>query len=113
MTSVRVARFGAVDFGAASGRVIVGEVGPSSVTLDECHRFVNRPVRAGGTLHWDILSLYQEMLDGLRKAGPVDGIGIDSWAVDYGLLDERGALLGNPVHYRDGRTERASSEVPF
>ncbi|HYQ65827.1 rhamnulokinase family protein [Actinophytocola sp.] len=111
MTSVRVARFGAVDFGAASGRVIVGEVGPSSVTLDECHRFVNRPVRAGGTLHWDILSLYQEMLDGLRKAGPVDGIGIDSWAVDYGLLDASGGLLGNPVHYRDERTSGARENL--
>lgn len=99
--SVRVA---AADLGASSGRVIVGEVGRFSVELRECHRFVNRPVRVGGTLHWDILSLYQEMLDGLRAAGPVDGIGIDSWAVDYGLLDADGALLGNPVHYRDERT---------
>src|SRR6476469_3730521 len=111
MTSVRVARFGAVDFGAASGRVIVGEVGPSSVTLDECHRFVNRPVRAGGTLHWDILSLYQEMLDGLRKAGPGDGIGIDAWVVDYGLLDGSGGLLGTPVHYRDERTSGARENL--
>jgi rhamnulokinase len=106
--TVRVA---AADFGAASGRVIVGEVGPSSVTLEECHRFVNRPVRVGGTLHWDILSLYQEMLDGLRKAGPVDGIGIDSWAVDYGLLDASGGLLGNPVHYRDERTSGARENL--
>lgn len=106
--SVRVA---AADLGAASGRVIVGEVGRFSVELRECHRFVNRPVRVGGTLHWDILSLYQEMLDGLRAAGPVDGIGIDSWAVDYGLLDADGALLGNPVHYRDERTHGARENL--
>ena len=106
--NVRVA---AVDIGAASGRVIVGEVGPFSVTLEECHRFVNRPVRVGGTLHWDVLSLYQEMLDGLQKAGPVDGIGIDSWAVDYGLLDASGGLLGNPVHYRDERTSGARENL--
>jgi rhamnulokinase len=106
--SVRVA---AADFGAASGRVIVGEVGADTVVLQECHRFVNRPVRVGGTLHWDVLSLYQEMLDGLRAAGQVDGIGIDSWAVDYGLLDADGALLGNPVHYRDERTAHARDNL--
>jgi sugar (pentulose or hexulose) kinase len=106
--NVRVA---AVDFGAASGRVIVGEAGPFSVTLEECHRFVNRPVRVAGTLHWDVLSLYQEMLDGLQKAGPVDGIGIDSWAVDYGLLDASGGMLGNPVHYRDERTSGARANL--
>lgn len=106
--SVRVA---AADLGAASGRVIVGEVGPDSLALRECHRFVNRPVRVAGTLHWDILSLYQEMLSGLAAAGPVDGIGIDSWAVDYGLLDASGALLGNPVHYRDERTAGARDNL--
>lgn len=106
--SVRVA---AADFGAASGRVIVGEVSPDTVVLQECHRFANRPVRVAGTLHWDILSLYREMLDGLKAAGPVDGIGIDSWAVDYGLLDTDGALLGNPVHYRDERTAAARENL--
>ena len=106
--SVRVA---AADFGAASGRVIVGEVSPNTVVLQECHRFANRPVRVAGTLHWDILNLYREMLDGLKAAGPVDGIGIDSWAVDYGLLDADGALLGNPVHYRDERTAGARENL--
>jgi sugar (pentulose or hexulose) kinase len=105
------ARVAAVDLGASSGRVIVGEVGPYSVSLEEAHRFVNRPVRVGGTLHWDVLSLYQETLDGLRKAGAVDGIGIDSWAVDYGLLDTDGGLLANPVHYRDDRTAGARANL--
>ncbi|HET6668342.1 MAG TPA: rhamnulokinase family protein [Intrasporangium sp.] len=97
----------AVDLGATSGRVMVGTVG-QRVLLEEAHRFPNGPVRAGGTLHWDILGLYREVLTGLRAAaenGPVDAIGIDSWAVDYGLLDAAGALVGNPVSYRDTRTD--------
>jgi rhamnulokinase len=100
-------RFAAVDLGAGSGRVIVGEVEDGSVELHEVHRFPNRPVKVGGTLHWDVLGLYREVVDGLLEAGPLDGIGVDSWAVDYGLLDEDGALLGNPVHYRDERTASA------
>ncbi|QNE20078.1 rhamnulokinase [Kribbella qitaiheensis] len=102
MTRLRVA---AVDLGASSGRVMVGEVGPGELELTEVHRFWNGPVKIAGTLHWDILHLYREVLVGLSKAGgPLDGIGIDSWAVDYGLLDADGKLLGNPVHYRDDRT---------
>ncbi|OEU92076.1 carbohydrate kinase [Streptomyces abyssalis] len=99
------ARFAAVDLGASSGRVMTGAVGPDSLELREVHRFPNRPVRTGGTLHWDILALHQGVLDGLRRAGPVASVGVDSWAVDYGLLDADGVLLGNPVHYRDARTE--------
>ena len=82
--------------------------------LREAHRFPNIPVRAGGTLHWDILRLYQEVLDGLAAAaqgGELASAGIDSWGVDYGLLDSGGALLGNPVHYRDGRTDGALDRV--
>jgi rhamnulokinase len=104
-------RVAAADLGASSGRVIVGTAGPDELSIAECHRFPNRPVRTAGTLHWDILFLYQELLDGLRRAGRVDGIGIDSWAVDYGLLDADGALLGNPVHYRDTRTEGAAENL--
>ncbi|WP_433724338.1 rhamnulokinase [Actinoplanes sp. CA-051413] len=103
--------FAAVDLGASSGRVMVGRVGPGSLSLDAVNRFANEPVRAGGTLYWDILALYRGVLEGLRLAGPVDGIGIDSWAVDYGLLDATGTLLGNPVHYRDTRTEGAAAKV--
>ncbi|MFF5297682.1 rhamnulokinase [Paractinoplanes globisporus] len=103
--------FAAVDLGASSGRVMVGRVGDGAIELDEVHRFANEPVKAGGTLHWDVLSLYRGVLDGLTAAGPVDSIGIDSWAVDYGLLDASGALLGNPVHYRDGRTDGAPARV--
>jgi rhamnulokinase len=114
-TAVRVA---AVDLGAGSGRVMTGRVGTDSLELDEVHRFANGPVRVareGGTgLHWDILAIYQEMLAGLRKAhsgGPVDGIGIDSWAVDFGLLGCDGSLLGDPVCHRDSRFDGVMDDV--
>lgn len=96
----------AVDLGASSGRVMLAEVGADRLALTEAHRFPNRPVRVGGTLHWDILALYQGVLDGLRGRD-IASVGIDSWAVDHGLLDRSGALLGNPVHYRDSRTGHA------
>jgi rhamnulokinase len=109
----------AVDLGASSGRVMLARVGPGELSLDEVHRFPNVPVQVAGTLHWDILRLYGDVLEGLgaaAAAGNMDGdglggIGIDSWGVDYGLLDESGALLGNPVHYRDGRTDGVPEQV--
>jgi rhamnulokinase len=104
----------AVDLGASSGRVMVGRVTPNELELTEVHRFSNDPVRLPGGLHWDILRLYREVLVGLRAAvraaEPAEGlasIGVDSWGVDHGLLDEDGALLGNPVHYRDERSASA------
>ncbi|RDG38402.1 rhamnulokinase [Streptomyces corynorhini] len=94
----------------------VSDRGAGTLRLDEVHRFPNRPVRTAGTLHWDVLSLYAGVLDGLRAAGSAAGrapasVGIDTWAVDYGLLDASGALLGNPVHYRDARTEGQAEKV--
>ncbi|MFE2884433.1 rhamnulokinase family protein [Streptomyces sp. NPDC059272] len=104
--------YAAVDLGASSGRVMVGRVGPDALELTEAHRFPNRPVRTPEGLRWDILALYAGVLDGLRAAGPaLDSVGIDTWAVDYGLLDADGALLGNPVHYRDARTEGVAEKV--
>ncbi|MEU3463438.1 rhamnulokinase family protein [Streptomyces sp. NPDC006733] len=103
--------FAAVDLGASSGRVIVGRVAARSVALEEVHRFPNEPVRVGGTLHWDVLALYRGILQGLRAAGPVASVGIDTWAVDYGLLAADGSLLGNPVHYRDPRTDGVAERV--
>ena len=105
------ARVAAVDLGAASGRVMTAQVGLDMLELAEVARFPNVPVQVGGTLHWDVLRLYQGVLDGLRAAGPVDSIGIDSWAVDFGLLDADGRLLGNPVHYRDARTDGVMDQV--
>ncbi|TYC21381.1 rhamnulokinase [Micromonospora sp. MP36] len=90
---------------------MLGHVGPGRLDLTEVHRFPNEPVRLGDTLHWDVLALYRGVLDGLRAAGPVTSLGVDSWAVDYGLLDASGALLGNPVHYRDARTDGVAERV--
>ncbi|MEU3841268.1 rhamnulokinase family protein [Streptomyces sp. NPDC028635] len=109
--SGHVKAYAAVDLGASSGRVMTGRVGPDSLELTEAHRFPNRPVRTPEGLRWDILALYAGVLDGLRAAGRVDSVGIDSWAVDHGLLDADGALLGNPVHYRDPRTEGVAEKV--
>ncbi|MEU4604902.1 rhamnulokinase family protein [Kribbella sp. NPDC023972] len=104
-------RVAAVDLGASSGRVMLGSVGDGTLELSEIHRFWNGPVRLCDTLHWDVLHLYHSMLSGLAQAGPIDSIGIDSWAVDYGLLDTSGRLLGNPIHYRDSRTDGVMEKV--
>ncbi|GHH72013.1 carbohydrate kinase [Streptomyces sulfonofaciens] len=107
----------AVDLGASSGRVMAGRVSapkqgaPGDLALTEAHRFPNRPLRLPEGLRWDVLGLYGGVLDGLRAVGPVDSVGIDSWAVDYGLLDADGRLLGNPVHYRDSRTDGVAERV--
>jgi rhamnulokinase len=93
---------------------MVGEVGADSLELHEAHRFANAPVAILGTLQTDILRLYAEVLAGLRaasRAAHVASIGIDSWGVDYGLLDANGALIGNPVHYRDARTDGVLPQI--
>jgi rhamnulokinase len=101
-----------VDLGASSGRVMVAEVGADRLELTEVARFPNGPVRLRDTLHWDVLALYRGVLEGLRAAGPeLAAVGIDSWGVDFGLLDATGALLGNPVHHRDARTDGVPERV--
>jgi len=103
-----------VDLGASGGRVLAARVSSAGVALHEVSRFPNEPVRAGGTLYWDILRLYASVESGLRAAAssfPLASAGIDSWGCDYGLLDPAGALVGNPVHYRDERTSGVSIPV--
>lgn len=111
----------AVDLGAASGRVMLGRAGRDVLTLTEVHRFPNGgvPVPTGAAasestaLHWDALRLWREVLTGLSAAGrrardegtDVVGVGVDTWAIDYGLLSSDGTLLGNPRSYRDSRTD--------
>ncbi len=107
--SVRVA---AVDLGATSGRVMVADVGPGRLQISEVHRFRNHPVSApDGTLRWDFFRLLDEAIIGLAAAGPVESIGVDTWAVDYGLLDASGGLLDAPFSYRDDRGERGVERV--
>ena len=119
----------AIDLGASSGRVLRGVFDGERLAIEECSRFPNGPVavpgprrsdgsqsgdEAGVAYEWDILALWRGILEGLREAslrGAVDAIGIDTWAVDYGLLDEGGRLIGNPASYRSARCGVGASEV--
>lgn len=112
--------FVAIDLGATSGRVMLGVVDGRRVELVECGRFPNGPVPGErGELRWDVRALWRGILDGLRSAGDVArergvevrGIGVDSWAVDYGLLDGAGELVADPHCYRDARTDGVADEV--
>jgi rhamnulokinase len=100
-------RVAAVDLGASSGRVVVGYRTDRGFSLREVHRFPNRPRPVDGVVRWDAGALFAGILDGLRaaaKAGPVDAVSVDGWAVDYGLLDGDGGLIADPASYRDPRT---------
>ncbi len=104
----------AVDLGAESGRVVLGRFDGGRISLDEVHRFPNVAARLPDGLHWDILRIFCEIKDGLAKAARetrIEGVGVDSWAVDFGLLDGEGALLSNPYHHRDPRTEGMMEEA--
>lgn len=109
--------FGAVDIGASGGRVIAGVVDPSdgTTTLQTMHRFPNGARQRDGHLRWDLTGIHEQVLVGLRnlaRAYPqTESIGIDTWAIDYGLLDDDGRLLAEPVSYRDGRTQIAVEAV--
>jgi sugar (pentulose or hexulose) kinase len=102
----------AFDLGAESGRAFTGRLERGILTIREIHRFSNEPVDYCGSLHWDAPRLWMEMRKALSLAGErLEGIGVDSWGVDYALLDEGGELLKNPYHYRDARNPRAMAEV--
>ena len=108
----------AIDLGAESGRVMAVHFDGAHLSFDEVHRFANTPVLAHGTLHWDILRLWHEIQTGIDKSRSLKpaSLGVDTWGVDFALLDSAGELLGSPVHYRDPRTngvmERALEHVP-
>ncbi|MBT2759770.1 rhamnulokinase family protein [Paenibacillus sp. ISL-20] len=105
----------AFDLGASSGRAMLGQWNGRTIDVTEIHRFPNDPVRIGDRFQWDILRIYHEMKQGLlRLKGQHNlpsSIGIDTWAVDYGLLDRSGELLMNPYHYRDARTDGVMEQV--
>ncbi len=99
----------AIDLGASSGRGIVGKFDGNKITLEENHRFSNDPVTVAGKFTWDMLRIWFEIKNSIRNCSLSDdkdiaSIGIDTWGVDFGLLDKRGHLLYTPVHYRDTRT---------
>lgn len=105
----------AFDLGASSGRAMLGHLHGGKIELEEIHRFANDPVLVNGRLHWDILRLFHELKQGLLKVKQreikLDSLAIDTWAVDFGLLDEAGQLLANPFHYRDARNNEAFAEA--
>lgn len=105
----------AVDFGGGSGRVMAGSLFQGKLELEEVYRFPNRQVKLGKHLYWDFPALFAEMMNGLKEAArrgyAVKGIGIDTWGVDFGLIDKNGNLLGNPVCYRDSRTDGMPDKV--
>lgn len=97
----------AFDFGASGGRAMCAVFDGSTIEIEELHRFSNDPVIVNGTMYWDTLRLFFEIKQGLiqaKKCGKIESIGIDTWGVDFGLLDREGNLLENPIHYRDART---------
>jgi rhamnulokinase len=117
----KTANFLALDLGAESGRAVAGRFNGDTLSLGEIHRFANGPVRVHTSLHWNALSLFTEMKNGVAKAVNEHGLnisscGVDTWGVDFGLLDQAGNLIGNPYHYRDSRTdgmiEKACEIVP-
>src|SRR5581483_11900730 len=113
-------RYLALDLGAESGRAMLAELAQHRLALTEIHRFPNIPVRLPSGLYWDTLRLFHEICEALRAAAAqnneLDGIGVDTWGVDFALLDASGALLDNPRHYRDTRTHgtfgRVFAKVP-
>lgn len=104
----------AIDIGASSGRAMIARFDGKTIRLEEIHRFSNDPVTLGDTMYWDVLRLFHEIKQSLLKAkscGPLDSMAVNTWGVDFGLLDERGRLLENPVHYRDSRTAGMMEEA--
>lgn len=106
----------AFDFGASSGRAILGAYENGELSYQEVHRFENNPRDKDGHFRWDFEDLLANVRLGAQKAGPVDSLAFDTWGVDFGLLDAQGRLLEDPVHYRDQRTaglvEEAFQSLP-
>lgn len=101
----------AFDFGASSGRAILGEYEDGRLTYKEVHRFENKPREQDGHFRWDFADLMANVRLGIEKAGAFDSIAFDTWGVDFGLLDEEGNLLEDPVHYRDSRTDGMTEQA--
>jgi len=101
----------AIDLGAESGRTIVGSLNGKQLTLTETQRFANGPVRLNDGLHWDVLRLWSDIKEGISKSKAIESIGLDTWAIDFALLDKNNSLLSNPFHYRDARTDGMMDEA--
>jgi rhamnulokinase len=110
------AKFIAFDLGAESGRAVLGSLNDDKLVLEEMHRFLNIPVKVFDSLHWDVLQMFQEMKKSLeicvqKYGSKLDGIGFDTWGVDYALVGKDNSILGYPYHYRDRRTDNMMAEA--
>src|SRR5438128_4083729 len=109
----------AVDLGAGSGRIFLAGLAPGELLLEEMRRFHYPPVQIDGHLRWNLASIFDEIKTGIRKTGqrarelsrPIESIGVDSWGVDYGLIDAAGKLIEDPICYRDERTQGILEQV--
>lgn len=102
------------DFGASNGRAVLGKLNGTKMEIEEVHRFDNIPITKNGTLHWDIDMLFEEVKKTLQKVAAktdISSIAVDTWGVDFALLDESGTFVSGPVHYRDKRTNHMAEEV--
>ena len=105
----------AIDIGASSGRAIVGTLEDGKITLEEMHRFENGPTERGGSLYWNIESIFAELKEGVRKSlakyPDIKSMGIDTWGVDYVIVKPDGSFAREPYNYRDSRTDNVPEEV--
>ena len=104
----------AIDLGAESGRAMLGALDEKGLSLSEIHRFSNNPVWLPDGLHWDVLRLWSDIKAGItavQRQAEIRSIGLDTWGVDFALLNKQGALLANPYHYRDNRTDGMMAEA--
>ena len=101
----------AFDFGASTGRALLGELVGDVLRYTEINRFDNRPYKKDGHMFWDFESLWANIKESIKRAGDIDSIGIDTWGVDYGVINSAGELVHDPYHYRDDRTEQSFEAV--
>src|SRR5690625_2649455 len=112
----RMTQVVAIDLGASNGRLMLGTLAGKELILEEIHRFPNEPITKDGHLYWDLQKIKDEMIKGLLKCQgrdhtSIQGIGIDTWGVDFGFLSAEGELLENPYAYRDTHTNEMMDEV--
>src|SRR5205823_9845265 len=101
----------ALDIGAESGRALVGEIVNNKLQIQEVHRFANAPIELNGTFHWDTQQLLNNIKQAISKAAEIASLGLDTWGVDYALLDNKEDLIEEPYCYRDSRTDGVMEKV--
>jgi len=111
VTSLKHLNYLAFDYGSSSVKVKIASFDGKKIKVKNIHGFENNPVQAGKYLQWDILRLYHELCSSIRKAfirySSIESVGVDAWGGDFGVIDKKGYLIGNPVHYRNFHCEKS------